>query len=480
MILDLLQIIHLLIIIAVVFIEHKKPAEAMIWVLLIIILPVVGPILYVMLGSTLGIKLIRFYRSRKLEEYANVPLTRALDQTKDEAFLADLPLSQKDKREIEFNLNYNQSPLTFAETADLYLNGVTHYEALWADIAKAEKQILVEFHTIHDDHVGRSFVAALAKKAEEGVEVMVLYDFLANILSPKRMWNPLIKAGGEVHRVKPFLTHYRNHRKIVVVDDKIAYIGGMNIGKQYIGESKKTPWRDTQVRVTGEAVAILHYQFLRDWVTSVNRKTYRNLHDDFYIEELHVDVGSPVSALPQQIPCQFIVGGVDKDNEAIKITYLSLIQNARTNIRIQSPYFIPDASILDALKVAAASGVEIEIMMPGISASFFLTPVSRWYLGQLLPLGVKVYIYDGYVHAKTLVVDDEMACIGSVNIDVRSLELHDEICGIFYDNLFTARNIQVFEHDKLRCRPYTYEDFQSRSLWDKIKERFFLLLAPLM
>ncbi len=513
-----LAIIHLLIVVAVVFIEQKKPGEAVLWMLLILVLPVLGPILYVMFGSTLGIKLIRSYRSKKLEEYVNVPLTRALAQTEDEAFLAELPLSEKDKRVIAFNLRYNESPLTFAEDAALYLNGMSHYKALVEDIAGAKRQILVEFHTIHHDHVGEWLVAALAEKAKEGVEVLVLYDFLANILSPKKMWKPLLDSGGQVHRVKPFLTHYRNHRKIVVIDDVAAYIGGMNIGKQYVGESKKTPWRDTQVRVTGAAVAMLRYYFLRDWVTAVNRKAHRDLHEDFYVREgvgsgsgagLRVagGVGSGVggdsgsgegevddgggdgdevmsgalaAVLARQIPCQFVVGGVDKDNEAIKTTYLSLIQNAKSHIRLQSPYFIPDSAILAALKVAVASGVDVEIMMPGVSASFFLTPVSRWYLGQLLELGAKVHIYDGYVHAKTLVVDEEMACIGSVNMDVRSLELHDEICGVFYDNAFTAQNILVFEEDLARCRPYTYEDFLGRGFWKKFQERFFLLFAPLM
>lgn len=473
-----LRILYLIIIISVVFIEHKKPSEAILWLVVMLLLPGVGALLYIVLGSTLGIKLNAHLRSKKLADHVNVPLNASLEQSQDEKFLAALPLSQRDKAAILLNINYNQSPLVFCDKADIYTSGATHYKALFEDIQNAKEQILVEFYTIHNDEIGHTLVAALTEKAKQGVKVKVLFDFIANVASPPKMFAPLKAAGGQVHRVKPILSHYRNHRKIVVIDGNIGYIGGMNIGKKYVNFTKKKPWRDTQVRVTGPGVSMLRYYFLKDWVCTIGSRKFHQLEDSFY--EMAAGDQTRPSFASEQMPCQFVVGGVDTADESIKITYLNMIRSASQRIRIQTPYFIPDSSTLDALKVATASGIDVEIMIPGISASFFLTPVTRWYLGQLLALGAKVYQYEGYMHAKTMIVDDEIVCIGSVNLDIRSLLVDDEICGLFYDNTFTCNYNHVFEKDLARSFPYTYESFQKRNWFERVKERVFLLFAPLM
>lgn len=181
-----------------------------------------------------------------------------------------------------------------------------------------------------------------------------------------------------------------------------------------------------------------------------------------------------------QNSCQFVAGGVDNSLESSKMVYLSMIRSAKKRIRIQSPYFIPDVSILDALKVAIASGVEVEVMIPKIKANFFIDPVTNYYCGQLLQYGAKIYKYNGYIHAKTLTIDNELCAIGSVNMDVRSLMVDDEVCGIFYQNDFVEKYSAVFDDDISSCCVYTQEEFESRTRWDKIKEIFFLLFAPLM
>lgn len=178
--------------------------------------------------------------------------------------------------------------------------------------------------------------------------------------------------------------------------------------------------------------------------------------------------------------CQFIAGGVDTDKESVKMCYLSMIRSAKKRIRIQSPYFIPDASILDALKTAAASGVEIQLMIPGIKASFFLDPVTNYYSGQLLEYGTKVYKYQGYIHAKTMIIDEELCCIGSVNMDMRSLMVDDEVCGVFYENEPVQRYNQIYEEDITHCTPHTWEVFQKRGRKERMLESIFFLFAPLM
>ena len=290
----------------------------------------------------------------------------------------------------------------------------------------------------------------------------------------RRMFQPLVDAGGRVIRIKLYLTHYRSHRKIVTLDHRVGYIGGMNIGKQYANlVQKKNLWRDTQIRLTGACVAHLDAYFLTDLLCAVRRKDWEAMVA--YMESLHLPPQRPSPHL-----CQFVVGGVDTDKEAVKMNCLSMIRSAKKKIRIQSPYFIPDASVLDALKTAAASGVEVEMMIPGIQASFFLDPVTTYYAGQLLEFGAKIYKYQGYIHAKTMTIDEELCCIGSVNMDMRSLMVDDEICGIFYANDLVQDYIRIFEEDIRRCDPYSYEDFLHRGRREKLAEGVFLPFAPLM
>ena len=314
----------------------------------------------------------------------------------------------------------------------------------------------------------------LAEKASQGVEVWVMIDFIANLSTPKKMFKPLIEAGGKIVRVKPYLTHYRSHRKIVVIDQKIAYIGGMNIGKQYANMAKiKNPWRDTQIRLEGACTSILNNYFLEDWLCSIRRKEWQYSLN-------HISNMPNISYETTNSLCQFIVGGVDNNKESVKMCYLSMIRSAKKRIRIQSPYFIPDASLLDALKTAAASGVHIELIIPGIKASFFLDPVTNYYSGQLLEYGTKVYKYNGYIHAKTMIIDDELCCIGSVNMDMRSLMVDDEVCGVFYENTLVSQYNTIYNQDIVNSVPYTLEEFNNRSNLERILESIFLPFAPLM
>ena len=287
--------------------------------------------------------------------------------------LDESQLSESDIQVIQFNTVYNASELTSYEKADFYIDGKSHYTQLFQDLENAKQCIFIEFYTIHHDMVGEKLVEILTRKAKEGVEVWVMCDFIANLSTPKKMFHSLVNAGGKVVRVKPYFTHYRSHRKIVSIDQKIAYIGGMNIGKQYANLDKvKTPWRDTQIRLEGACASVLNTYFLKDWLCSIKRCDWD--HTIAYIKQMETKQYEITPSL-----CQFIAGGVDTDKEAVKMCYLSMIRSAKKRIRIQSPYFIPDASVLDALKTAAASGVEIELMIPGIKASFFLDPVTNYY-----------------------------------------------------------------------------------------------------
>lgn len=463
----ILLILYIATILAVIFWERKNPTEAMLWVLVMVCIPYAGMLLYLIFGSTTAIKLTSVFRRKRLSR--RLP---AAEKPRD--LLTGQKFSEEDLQVMQFNANYNNSPVTCYDDHQVFITGEAHYRALFQDIKEAKENIYVLFYTIHHDVMGEALVKALTEKAKEGVTVLVMCDFIANLSTPRKMFRPLVEAGGKVVRVKPYLTHYRSHRKIVTIDHKIGYIGGMNIGKQYANlAEKKNPWRDTRIRLTGACTATLDAYFMTDFLCAVRHRDWEDMVK--HMESIEM----PQQRISSNL-CQFVVGGVDNDREAVKMNYLSMIRSAKKKIRIQSPYFIPDASVLDALKTAAASGVKIDLMIPGIKASFFLDPVTTYYAGQIMEFGARVYKYHGYIHAKTMTIDDEICCIGSVNMDMRSLMVDDEICGIFYANDLVQEYIEIFENDIQNCDPYFYDQFLKRGQKEKIAECVFLPFAPLM
>lgn len=462
----LLILLYVLTILSVIFFERKQPNEALMWVLIVSCVPYAGLIFYLAFGSTSAIKMTRYFRSKRLRK--NMPLL----QSQGEENIGTM--SGIDADVARFNYHYNDAPLCAYEKAAFYTSGESHYKQLFTDIEAARQSVYLEFYTIQNDRVGQALLSLLTQKQKQGVEVIVLCDFIANLSTPEALFRPLKQAGGTVKRLKPYVSHFRSHRKIVTVDGEIGYIGGMNIGVQYANGAKiKTPWRDTQVRFTGDCVHALENEFLLDLSTALNGCLFRQSFSSLRLREVK---------LPGQVKnlCQFVTGGVDNDKESIKMCYMSMIRSAQRQIRIQTPYFIPDCSILDALKTAAASGIKVDIMIPAIKANFFLDPVTNYFAAEMMEYGAHVYKYNGYIHAKTMIVDDELCCIGSVNMDMRSLLVDDEICGVFYENGLVQEYNAIYEEDLQHTKEYVLEEFEKRSIWTKLSERIFMLFTPLM
>ena len=463
-----LLLFYIMTIIAIIFIERKRPTEALFWVLVVTLIPYFGIVLYLVFGDTLAIKITTYFRKKRLKK--DLPLLIKDNEQFDESIL----LSDEDKEVINFNYKYNKSKLTSYDDYQFFIDGKSHYEQLYKDIDNAKECVYVEFYTIHNDMVGHEFVKHLTEKAKEGVKVIVLCDFIANIGTPNKVFKELKKFGGEVIRIKPFITHYRSHRKLVVIDRCISYIGGMNIGKKYINISKKkNPWRDTQVRLIGSCSNLLNKYFLKDYLCSIKNRKLKSAIN--YVNTLELIENKINNNL-----CQFIAGGVESNKEAIKMSYLSMIRSAKKSILIQTPYFVPDASILDSLKTAIASGVDVTLTIAGVKSSFFLDPVTTYYIGQLLEYGAHIYKYNGYIHAKTMIIDDELCCIGSVNMDERSFKIDDEICGIFYENKLVEDYKKIYMNDLKNSKEYTYKEFNDRTNLERLKEGIFLLFSPLM
>lgn len=295
-----LLLIYISLILAVIFLERKSPTEALLWVLVLVCLPYVGVILYLIFGSTMSIKVTAWARRRRLHSIPRRP------QLPEKQVMEELGLSDTDTQVAKFNAAYNASPLTCYDHYEIFTGGEAHYRRLFSDIRQAKECIYVEFYTIQHDLMGQEFMKILTEKAQEGVKVLVLCDFIANVSTPSSMFKSLRQAGGTVIREKPFLTHYRSHRKIVVIDHRISYIGGMNIGKQYANMGKKkNPWRDTQIRMEGRGCAsVLDGYFFNDWLCSIRRKNWNSTLA--YIESLPRQTWKLNRNL-----CQFIAGGVE-------------------------------------------------------------------------------------------------------------------------------------------------------------------------
>ncbi|MDL2220661.1 cardiolipin synthase [Eubacteriales bacterium OttesenSCG-928-N14] len=456
--------------ISVIFIERKKPHEALLWVLILNAFPLGGMLLYLAFGSTLWIKITYKIRSGKADEHFRSVMEEVVKQPQMEDIYK--LLSESQKKCLSFNQQYSHSYPSPRNRIEILTSGKEKYERLFEDLSNAQHSINIVYYGIHNDWVGKRLMEILSERACAGVDVRLLYDGMGSFLTPSRFFKKLRKAGGKVKAIKSLFTHFRNHRKIVVIDGLIGYTGGMNIGKKYVGEKKdKTPWRDTQIRIEGDGVYFLQYFFVYDWLFAYPRKKFT----DEQIIQLF-----PQHDINELMVGQVIGSGVDRDEYAIKMAYLRMVSAAQKRIVIQTPYYIPNTSLQNAITIAASSGIEVIIMLPQRKSSFFLQPTTRYYISELLSYGVKVWLYDGYLHAKTITIDDEITCIGSVNIDIRSMEVDDEICMCVYDAAFAQRHMHTIEDDLAHSAPLDVEAFNKRPLWQRFAERIFALFAPLM
>lgn len=467
----LLTILTILSIIAILYFERKNYESAAGWVMIVAALPGLGLLLYLIFGDTMRYKLNRLFTSRRLEKRYGFSQKLMLLSRTDR-----LNTSRDYDDMITFNFRYNRSVLSFGNDAQIFTGGEEKFAALFEDIRNARYSVNVLYYGFHQDAVGRSLVNLLTEKAGAGVKVNLMFDGVGSFFTPNRFFRELTEAGGRLCRCRPglFDINFRNHRKIVTIDGRIAYTGGMNVGDKYIGRHRvKSPWRDTQVRITGPAVSQLQAVFFEDWMCQNRPKKLEGLYNE-------LSLYFPKEEHPGDYAVQIVHGGPESDKESIKMSYLKMITSARKQLLIQSPYVIPDSSILDALRLSAASGVDVRIMIPAVSGSFFLKYATDYYLDKLLDAGISVYRYHGYVHAKTMVCDGEIACIGSANLDMRSFRYDDEICAYFYDADFAQENVDVFEEDLRACDQMRYEEFKRRGVWRKFLEGVMHIFAPLM
>jgi cardiolipin synthase len=459
-----------------VFREKRDIAATWAWLLVLVFIPVGGFIAYAFLGRKLPHK-----RLAKIQNEQRLELSEALTAQKKE--LSQMHTDADDitsaaKGMVTLFQNADHAFLTRQNRIKIFTEGNALFHDMLEDIEAATDSVHIEFYTFYNDKIGNEILHLLERKAKSGLEVRVIYDSWGSMGTKRSFFNTLRENGGHA---EPFLgTHsnfmdfrlnFRDHRKIVVVDGRIGYVGGFNIGDQYLDRSEKFGhWRDTHLRIVGGGVFSLQQRFIRDWNATISRNKITNYRQYF-----------PINHVKGETSLQIVASGPDNDMEKIKLGYLKLINSARHNLWIQSPYLIPDDSVLDALRVAALSGVDVRIMVPNMPDHAFVYRATQYYAKQLAHEGIKIYFYtNGFIHAKTMVVDGKMASVGSANMDFRSFKLNFEINTFIYDPKVTSDLEKIFEADMKQSIEMTTQKFSEQSLWLRFKQTFSRLLSPIL
>ncbi|NTW71230.1 MAG: cardiolipin synthase [Eubacteriaceae bacterium] len=474
--LSIVLIINFILTFIIIFLERKNPQSTYAWLLLLWMIPAVGFIFYLLFSQNLARRKIFKMYSEEVELTNSLILQQKKDLAEDKIFF-DRKAREKYKDLIYFHQNLSAALYTNNNSLELFTDGNEKFESLLEDIKNAKHHVHMQYFIFQSGLLGKRIIDALIAKAQEGLQVRLLFDDMGGYHLTKYDYDAMIKAGVKIARFFPsrikllnLKANYRNHRKITVIDGAIGYIGGFNVGDEYIGLDKKMGyWRDSHLRIEGSAVYELQMRFIMDW-RSANKESIRLTYD--YL---------PVTSEVGHVGVQIVSSGPDDENEHIKQGYLKMINSAREYIYIQTPYFIPDQSIFEALKIAAVSGVDVRIMIPNKPDHVFVYWATFSYVGELLKYGAKIYIYNnGFMHAKTIVADDEIASVGTCNFDIRSFSLNFEVNAFIYDHEFSYYMKEVFIEDMKVSERLNINLYRNRSIIIKMKESISRLFSPLL
>lgn len=468
-------ILNLIMILTVIFRERHRPAQTWAWILVLTFLPVIGFFLYIFFGR--GISNYRIFDLRGAHQVG------LLDELNDQIIHLKehdpvISNSDPDLEQLQYMTTIMGNSLyTRGNDIQLFEDGIEKFEHLIEDLKNAKDHIHMEYYIYRTDSLGKKIKKELIAASKRGVKVRILLDAWGCSHTPKRFWHDLEKAGGEVEYFFPIFIpyvnprlNYRNHRKIVVIDGKIGYTGGFNIGREYLGiDLKFGYWKDNHLRIEGPAVYSLQNRFLMDW----------NSHHKF--NESYKPEYFPASQSKGNMDSQIITSGPDNDIEQIKMVYLKMISLAKKEILIQTPYYIPDDALQEALKVALSSGVKVTIQIPNKPDHILVYWATYSFVSELIPFGAKVEIYNnGFLHAKTMIIDQKVVSIGSANIDVRSFRLDFEVNTLIYDKEFVMNAIKMFNYTSKDCEQLTLEKYEQRGHMIKFKEGLARLISPLL
>lgn len=475
--------LNLILSIVIVFFQRRDPKAVWTWLLALNFLPGIGILLYLLIGQ--DYRKSKMFRIKFVDDRikkAALWQETILSMEKNEA--NDMYTSEY-QRLMHYNIASGGSLITTKNSLSIFTNGNEKFEVLIEDIKNAKKYIFFQYYIIKNDFLFAKISKELIKKADEGVEVKILCDGMGGRFMPKKTWQNMESHGIKVGIFFPatlgrinLRINYRNHRKIVVIDGKIGYVGGFNVGKEYVdGSEKFGHWRDTHLRIVGESVKGLLLRFGLDWNYAAKEDIFSNMK---YLSNFG-NLGDMLDADDNSLRIQIISSGPDSDIKLIRDNYIEIINNARKHIYIQTPYFIPDEAFISALSIAARSGVDVRLMIPCMPDHPFVYSATLSWAGTLLEAGGRVYTYEnGFLHAKSVMSDGKISSVGTANMDIRSFELNFEVNAMIYDEATTEKLEANFINDIAFSKEYTLDMYNSRSLIQRIKEQVSRLLSPLL
>lgn len=445
------------------------------WVLVLSLTSYLGFVFYLLFGLSLA-------KKKRLKAKENNFLFQNFLIKRNELLEKEVKIElNKDYFDLVYYLEYNARTLYYpANKVSQYTDGMELFGEIEKSIKNAKKFIHMEYYIFRSDNLGNKIKNLLIEKAKEGVEIKFIYDGMGSLAIKDRYFNDLRKVGGEVECffppfVLPFSLrwNFRNHRKIIIIDGVEAYVGGFNVGDEYLGKDEKIGyWRDTHIKIEGDAIDSIQAEFLMDWIFVKKNINITDLEVNKYFSDRGVMGNMGV---------QICASGPNYEQAFIKDALVKMINKAKKSIYIQSPYFIPDDTILDTLKIAVLSGVEINIMIPNKPDHLFVHWATLSNCGELINLGAKVYMYnEGFLHSKTVVIDDELATTGTANMDMRSFYVNFEINAIIYNKEFAMNLKKAFLSDINKSTLLTKELYDKRGRMIKIRESISRLVSPVL
>lgn len=476
----LITLLYILLIVFVcirILLSTQNTNKALAYILITIFLPVVGVGFYFLFGINYWKK--RHYSKKSIQNSEILEkLKKGIVQFDDTA------IQHEDKSIHELTELASMlvrdlgSPLTKNNTVKLLKNGEEKFPNLLEAIKNATHHIHIEYYIYEYDTIGTEIIELLIEKAKQGVEVRLIYDDFGSPTIKKTTEKRIRDAGAEIypfHKVKFYLfanrINYRNHRKIVIIDGQTAFVGGINVSDKYINNGKnKLYWRDTHIRIDGPAVYYLQYLFITDWKFCCN--------NSLKAEEVYFKI---VKETKQDSFVQIAASGPDSVLPSVLYSILQAIYIAKKEILITTPYFIPGDSIMDALSVAALSGLSVKLLVPGVSDSKMVNAAAKSYYNKLLEAGVEIYLYQkGFVHAKTMVTDSMLTLLGTANMDYRSFELNFEVNALIYDKEIAEEMRTTFFEDLKDAEKIDKEAWLSRPWHVQLPEKFARLFSPVL
>lgn len=459
-------VITIVTILLIVITENRNPVKTLAWVTVLMLLPLVGIILYLFFGRSIKNKRMISRRNRK--RLKKMDTGRPVEIQK-------LDFSDTTKQQIRLARSLTGAYFYDDNNVEIFLDGKTKFERLFEDVRNAKSSINVQYYIFEDDEIGQEFANLLIAKAKEGVRVRLIYDHVGSFHVRKSFFRRMQRAGIEAY---PFFKvnfpllgyrlNWRNHRKIVVIDSKIGYIGGMNVADRYIDGGKFDVWRDTHIRVEGPGVASLHYSFAVDW----------NFMGQPLIDH---ELSKEPPAQKTGIGLQLITSGPTNQWNNIEMMFHKAISTAKERVYIQTPYFLPTEGLLKSLVTAALSNVDVRIMIPRRTDSAILRYASFSYITECLRAGIKFYLYEpGMLHSKVIIIDRELTSIGSTNFDFRSFEHNFEANMFIYSEEVNSRATDIFIADQHKCKRVKPSEWRKRPAMKKLAESTLRLLSPIL